>query len=332
MISQRSLKSWNYSILFLPVLFSSLGVCNPSANPVNSRDFIVTQAPSNLCRQVNSEKGLAVRAQPDSNSSQIGGLDQNQQAILAQSDRKIIGSDGRLWVEIVSPINGYVALGYPNSEVNLINCQETAVNQPENPTAEIAMVNLCRRVAGEVGSEGLAIHADASKLSTSRGGLPPGGRVMLIPNYQLIADRNGEPRTWVQIMEPIAGFIPADSLLICDDVGRSLPENSENSESSEIRASATPAVTNTTTNSTATEKNPELCRRVSGRVAPDGLAIRADASSSAAYLGGVEPGEDVYLLSNYQEIPDRNDPSRNWLQITAPIPGFISAGNLIMCR
>ena len=60
--------------------------------------------------------------------------------------------------------------------------------------------------------------------------------------------------------------------------------------------------------------------------------FRADASTSAAYLGGVEPGEDVYLVPNYQPVSDRNDPSRSWYQITAPIPGFISAGNIIMCR
>jgi len=92
------------------------------------------------------------------------------------------------------------------------------------------------------------------------------------------------------------------------------------------------AETPVATNSTATEKNPALCRRVERRVAPNGLAIRANAASSATYLGGVEPGGDVYLAPNYQEIPDPNDANRKWLQITAPIPGFISAGNLVMCR
>ena len=68
-------------------------------------------------------------------------------------------------------------------------------------------------------------------------------------------------------MEPIAGFIAADTLMMCDDVGRSLPENAS------IAATATPAVTSATANAIQNRLNPELCRRVEGRVAPDGLAI-----------------------------------------------------------
>ena len=313
------------SIIFIALLFCSLTGLKTLAKPLQTSRIILAQTSSNLCRQVNTEQGLAVRAQPDSNSAQIGGLDPNQQVILAEGASKITGSGDRLWVEIVSPIDGYVALGYPNNEINLIGCTERAVNQPENSVSEIAMVNLCRRVSGQVGNQGLAIHTDASRLSSYRGGLPSGGRVMLVPNYQLIPDSNGESRNWVQIMEPIAGFIAADTLVMCDDVGRSLPENAL------ISAPETAAVTNPTSNSTEAIDNPELCRRVESPFAPDGLAIRADASSSAAYLGGVEPGETVYLVPNYRPIPDSNDSSRSWLQITAPIPGFIAAGNVIMC-
>lgn len=338
-------KKSNYLVILITLLFSSYSgwkiSANPrSANPMNqTSNVLVAQASQSLCRQVNTEQGLAVRAQPNPNSSQIGGVEANQQVFLTETANKITGPAGRLWVEIVSPINGYVAAGYPNSETNLIDCQETAVNLPENmtneiATNEIAMVNLCRRVGGEIASEGLGIYSDASRLSAYRGGLPPGGRVMLAPNYQLIPDKNGYPVNWVQIMEPTPGFITAEPLLMCDDVGRSLPANTP------ISSSSTPAATNPTANSTANstasqlnpQLNPQLCRRVEGRVAPNGLAIRADASSSSAYLGGVEAGGDVYLVANYQEIPDRNNPSRKWLEITAPTPGFISAGNLIMCQ
>ncbi|MBD2547067.1 MULTISPECIES: SH3 domain-containing protein [Planktothricoides] len=331
-MSKKHLNHWSQWLIFFTFMASSFGGLKTPATPLEGAlegDLIVAQASANLCRKVNSEKGLAVRSRPDPNSEQIGGLESNQQVTLAEGARKIPGPDGRLWVEIVSPINGYVAVGYPNSEVNLIDCQETSqetsVNQPQNSPDREAMVNLCRQVSGELAPEGLAIHAEASKGSTYRGGLPPGGRVMLVPNYQLIADQNGENRNWVQIAAPIAGFVAAANLIPCDDVGQ-IPENPQ------ISTTETPAATNTTTNSTSTEKNPELCRRVEKRVAPNGLAIRANASSSAAYLGGVEPGGDVYLVPNYQEIPDPNDANRKWLQITAPIPGFISAGNLVMCR
>ena len=184
-------------ILFLTLFFYSFAGLKTLASTEPRNRNLLAQRPINLCRQVNVEKGLAVRSQPNSNSTQIGGLEPNQQVTLAQGGNKITGLDDRLWVEIVSPINGYVALGYLNNEINLINCNETVVNQPDNLTSEIAMVNLCRRVAGGVAPQGVAIHTDASRLSTYRGGLPPGGRVMLVPNYQLIADINGEPRNWV---------------------------------------------------------------------------------------------------------------------------------------
>jgi len=327
-MSTKLIKKYHVPAIALTLLFGFTGG-KSLANNIYRQDrqnIILAQSSTNLCRQVNVERGLAVRARPDANSAQIGGLDPNQQVILASASNKITGADDRLWVEIVSPINGYVALGYPNNEINLINCGEIIGNQPESYQSEIAMVNLCRQVGGNVAPEGLGIYADASKLSPYRGGLPPGGRVMLVPNYQPIADRNGEPNNWVQIIQPIAGFIQANSLMMCDDVGRSLNANTP------ISTTGTTTQTNATVNSPSTILNPELCRRVEDRFAPDGLAIRADAATTAAYLGGVEPGEDVYLVPNYQEIRDRNDSSRSWLEITAPIPGFISAGNLIMCR
>ncbi len=323
-MSKKHLNHWSQWLIFFTFMAASCGGLKTPATPLAGAleaDEIVAEASANLCRQVNSEKGLAVRARPDPSSEQIGGLDQNQQVILAAGARRIPGPDGRLWVEIVSPINGYVAVGFPNSEINLIGCQETVANQPQNSASESGVVNLCRRISGEVSAAGLAVHKEASRNSPSLGALPPGGRVMLVPNYQLIADKEVSPLLWVEIAAPIAGFIPADNLIMCDDMGQ-IPANTQ----------ASGAGTPVANNSTATEKNPALCRRVEPRVAPNGLAIRANASSSATYLGGVEPGGDVYLVPNYQEIPDPNDANRKWLQITAPIPGFISAGNLVMCR
>ncbi len=329
----KPLKYWNHSLIFFAVLLYALGGFKTTAmavgrsqtisleNPTKDASVQLAQNQPNLCRQVNSEKGLAVRSRPDPSSERIGGLDQSQQVVLAAGERRIPGPDGRLWVEIVSPINGYVALGFPNSEINLIGCQETVANQPQNSASDSGVVNLCRRISGEVSAAGLAVHMEASSNSPSLGALPPGGRVMLVPNYQLIPEKEVSLILWVEIAAPIAGFITADNLIMCDDVGQ-IPANTQ------ISGAATPVATN----STATEKNPALCRRVERRVAPNGLAIRANAASSATYLGGVEAGGDVYLVPNYREIPDPNDANRKWLQITAPIPGFISAGNLVMCR
>lgn len=325
---------WLFLITFIAASFGGLKTPATPLDGVGEKvELTVAQASANLCRKVNTAKGLAVRSRPDTNATRIGGVDNNQQVTLAAGGRTILSPDGRLWVEIVSPINGYVALGYPNSENNLIRCDRPVANSSENSgtnsSSEITKTSLCRRIVADVAPQGLAIHQQPSRVSPFAGALPPGGRVILVPNYQLIPDREGEPRNWVEIASPIAGFIAADKLMTCDDVGR-IPENAP------ISATPTAATSNFTTDSTSTstptEKNPQLCRRVEPRVAPNGLAIRANASLSATYLGGVEAGGNVYLVPNYREIPDPNDSNRKWLQITAPIPGFIAAGNLVMCR
>ena len=71
------------SIIFIALLFCSLTGLKTLAKPLDTSRIILAQTSSNLCRQVNTEQGLSVRAQPDSNSAQIGGLDPNQQVILA---------------------------------------------------------------------------------------------------------------------------------------------------------------------------------------------------------------------------------------------------------
>ncbi|NJK68204.1 MAG: hypothetical protein HC941_18210 [Microcoleus sp. SU_5_3] len=67
-------------------------------------------------------------------------------------------------------------------------------------------------------------------------------------------------------------------------------------------------------------------------MAPKGLAIRADASKTSAVKGGVPANGKVTLVPNFQLIKDKNGEDRNWVEISEPVPGFISAGNLIMCK
>lgn len=109
-MSKKHLNHWSQWLIFFTFMASSFGGLKTPATPLEGAlegDLIVAQASANLCRKVNSEKGLAVRSRPDPNSEQIGGLESNQQVTLAEGARKIPGPDGRLWVEIVSPINGY---------------------------------------------------------------------------------------------------------------------------------------------------------------------------------------------------------------------------------
>ncbi|MEK0181858.1 SH3 domain-containing protein, partial [Microcoleus anatoxicus PTRS3] len=75
-----------------------------------------------------------------------------------------------------------------------------------------------------------------------------------------------------------------------------------------------------------------LCRQVEPRVAPNGLIIRAEASKTSAIKGSVAANGKVTLVPNYQSVKDKNGENRNWVEISAPAAGFISAGNLIMCK
>jgi hypothetical protein len=39
--------------------------------------------------------------------------------------------------------------------------------------------------------------------------------VTLVPDYELIPDKNDEPRNWVEITEPVDGYLSANSLIMC---------------------------------------------------------------------------------------------------------------------
>ncbi len=62
---------------------------------------------------------------------------------------------------------------------------------------------------------GLAVRADASRLSEYRGKVPVDSQLTLVDNYQLIRDKNGEKRKWVKISSPLRGFVSAGNLVEC---------------------------------------------------------------------------------------------------------------------
>lgn len=190
----------------------------PDATPIaleNSSDLIA-QSTENLCRVVSVREGLAIREKPDPNSARVGGLAFNNQVTLASADTGVLGvpgPDGRFWVEITSPVRGFIAKGYPNSESNLLRCSGTASGTPQ--PVPPATGNLCREIERRVAPRGIAVRADASRLSAYRGGVSAGGRVTLVPNYRLVLDKSGENRNWVEIASPVRGFISAGNLIMC---------------------------------------------------------------------------------------------------------------------
>ncbi|MEB3831329.1 SH3 domain-containing protein [Phormidium sp. CCY1219] len=306
------LRHWSVTTVSLTAFAIAIaGFPRTTPGAIASLSATSTLAQANsLCRRVTEARGLAIRQRPDPNSPQISGVDPNGFLTLASDAREIPGPDGRVWLEISEPVPGYVSNGEPGSAGNLAPCTGSARVAPQpNRQPTNVTTNMCRRISPDIAPQGITVHTEASRFSTNRGGLPPGGRVLLVPNSGLIQDRNREARTWVQISSPVAGYISTESLIYCNET------------TAASVGFSTPLI-----------PSGELCREVEPRVAPQGLAIRADASSSSAYVGGVDPGGRVTLVPNFTVIRDRNGSGREWVEISAPQRGFVSAGNLIMCR
>lgn len=174
-----------------------------------------------LCRQTIVPQGLVVRAEPSPNAARVGGVPDNGQVLLVQGFEGIKGSNGRIWIEITEPVDGYISNGYPNGRSNLIYCPGDTVGRTPEPEPEPddgetpSSTNLCRRVEGRVAPRGLVVRSDASRFSARVGGVPAGGEVTLVPDYELIPDKNDEPRNWVEITEPVDGYLSANSLIMC---------------------------------------------------------------------------------------------------------------------
>ena len=187
----------------------------------------IAQTTANLCRKVNVQQGLLVREKPAPNSRQVGSVGFNSQITLTQAGNGVKGPDGRLWMEIGSPVKGYISSGYPNRQTNLAMCAGTVSTTSQNTpaatktasetgsgTASAAGANLCRQVDPRV-KQGIVIRADASSTSASKGGVPVNGKITLIENYKLVPDKNGDNREWVQVTGPVAGFVATNNLIMC---------------------------------------------------------------------------------------------------------------------
>ena len=77
---------------------------------------------ASLCRQVNDSAGLKVQKRPTPNSPIVGSVYPDQEVTLIKGYRKIRGPAGRTWVQITSPIVGFVSKGFPGNETNLREC------------------------------------------------------------------------------------------------------------------------------------------------------------------------------------------------------------------
>ncbi|MCT7982284.1 SH3 domain-containing protein [Laspinema sp. A4] len=215
----KLLNLWTIPIALLSVMTIALpqAIATPLAQ---------AEAPD-LCRRVMERRGLAVHRTPDPSQTQIGGVDPNATVTLAADAEPIVGSDGRIWIKITAPVEGFISNGPPNSGGNLAYCSGSAGPRPSatpptsttpSPVAETPEIpngQFCRQVNGLVTPQGLAIRSAVSGPSQYLGGVPANGRVQLIEDYEYIPDPGGIQRSWVEIVAPIKGFVSVNSLIRC---------------------------------------------------------------------------------------------------------------------
>lgn len=170
----------------------------------------VGQTTSDLCRQVFEPQGLAIRRRPTPNSPRVGGVRYRDEVTLVRNSEGIRGPGGRTWIEITYPVRGFISNGYPDGRSNLVLCSDDLISQPPQQSA-----SLCRRIDRRAAPRGVAVRARPSRFSSRVGGVPTGQEVYLVEDYQLVGDANNEPRNWVEIVEPLAGFISANTLIMC---------------------------------------------------------------------------------------------------------------------
>ncbi|OCR02808.1 hypothetical protein BCD67_18275 [Oscillatoriales cyanobacterium USR001] len=203
------------------VIAQSTTVTSNINQNTSSNTSQIAQAMPNLCRKITAKQGVVIREKPSLASRQIGILVFNSQVNLVEATNALQDSEGRLWVEIASPVTGYISNGFANSESNLGMCTASPMPQPIKPpdnngnNRDNNNPNLCRQVEPRVAPRGLAVRAEPSAGSTYRGGVPARSKVTLVPNYKLILDKSGQNRNWVEITSPVAGFVSAQSLIMC---------------------------------------------------------------------------------------------------------------------
>lgn len=174
-------------------------------------DQQLAQNNSDLCRRVFEQQGLVVHERPTPNSPRVGGVAYQSEVELKADFEGIRGPGGRTWVEITAPVAGFISNGYPGGRSNLTLCSDEVMSDPQpQPTG-----SLCRRLDRKLTPKGLIVRAKPSRFSRQLGGVGVSQELYLVEGYQLIPDPNGEPRNWVEIESPVAGFISGDALLPC---------------------------------------------------------------------------------------------------------------------
>ena len=84
---------------------------NPKPNPNPS-----------ACRLVTQPKGLAIRKEPGTSSDPVGGVGPNEKITLVIPAESKNTDDGRTWIKISKPAEGWVSEGFVNGGKNVTAC------------------------------------------------------------------------------------------------------------------------------------------------------------------------------------------------------------------
>ncbi|NER45341.1 MAG: hypothetical protein F6J92_01220 [Symploca sp. SIO1A3] len=109
---------------------------------------------------------------------------------------------------------------------------------------------------------------------------------------------------WIAISSPAIGYVQTSELKACQEQATPPPPN----------------------NPPKSQPNPRLCRLVAYKDDEvEGLVIRSQPSRSSSRVSGVLPGDRVTLKTIPVPLV-RDSEGRSWVEITAPVPGWISLG------
>ena len=74
------------------------------------------------CRLVTQVKGLAIRKEPSATSEAVAGVAQNEKITLVTPPEAKNTDDGRSWIKISKPAEGWVSEGFVNAGKNVAAC------------------------------------------------------------------------------------------------------------------------------------------------------------------------------------------------------------------
>lgn len=161
-------------------------------------------AQAQTCREVEAEPGLNIRTQPW--KEVIASVRTNEYVYLENPSPQ-----GQDWVQIQSPMNGYVAASYLSYCTGAASAQQpvarydqplitTEPGQMEQPVAQSAS---CREISSPTGLSVRSLPQTDSEIM-----------VVLPDNTQVEIESLGEDG-WVSISDPVQGYVDAEELTMC---------------------------------------------------------------------------------------------------------------------